>query len=70
MTDRAAYEAYVLDEIRTVYGKMLDAGSTTVWETALGSVDFHNAGSLCHGWSAVPIYVFYRLGVAKKGFID
>jgi hypothetical protein len=66
MTDRDAYEAYVLDEIRAVYGKMLDAGSTTVWETALGSADFGNAGSLCHGWSAVPIYVFHRLGIAKR----
>ena len=64
MTDRDAYETYVLDEIRAVYGKMLDAGSTTVWETALGSVDFGNAGSLCHGWSAVPIYVFHKLGLA------
>jgi len=64
LTDRDAYEGYVLDEIRVNYGKMLDAGSTTVWETAGGSVDFGNAGSLCHGWSAVPIYVFHKLGLA------
>ena len=42
---------------------MLDDGSTTVWETLEGAEAFHNAGSLCHGWSAVPIYVYHRLGM-------
>jgi hypothetical protein len=45
---------------------MIDAGSTTVWETINGSVDFDNAGSLCHGWSAVPIYVYNKLGLIKR----
>jgi len=58
MTDKAAYRAYILSEIRRDYGKMLEAGSTTVWETILGAVDFDNAGSLCHGWSAVPVYYY------------
>lgn len=65
-TDAEKYRNYILDEIRATYKIMLDAGSTTVWETAKGSVDFGNAGSLCHGWSAVPVYIFHRLGVAKN----
>ncbi len=24
------------------------------------------AGSLCHGWSAIPIYIYHRLGIAQK----
>ena len=36
---------------------MLDAGATTFWETELGATDFDGAGSLCHGWSAVPLYI-------------
>lgn len=36
------------------------ADATTVWETADGAVAFNNAGSLCHGWSAIPIY-YYQL---------
>ena len=71
LTDKDRYRAYILDEIRVSYKKMLDAGSTTVWETLEGSVAFDNAGSLCHGWSAVPIYVYHRLGVARnKGEIN
>lgn len=64
--DTARYRDYVLDEIRRNYKKMLDAGSTTVWETIDGSRAFDNAGSLCHGWSAVPLYVFHRLGIARR----
>ena len=40
---------------------MLKAGSTTVWETELGEEDFSGAGSLCHGWSAMPIYYYHTL---------
>ncbi len=49
---------YVLSHIETVWGRMLSAGADTFWETALGADDFEMAGSLCHGWSAVPIYIF------------
>ena len=70
LTDSTAYASYVMDEIRRLYGRMLDTGSTTVWETEGGSVDFNNAGSLCHGWSAVPVYVFHRLGIATRPVAD
>ena len=33
-------------------------GYNTVWETVLGAPDFDNAGSLCHGWSAMPVYYY------------
>ncbi len=35
------------------------AGSTTCWETQYGAADFNNAGSLCHGWSALPVYYYH-----------
>ena len=63
--DTEKYSEFILSEIREIYKKMLDAGSTTVWETAGGSVDFENAGSLCHGWSAVPVYIFHKLKIAE-----
>ena len=50
------YKDYILSDIKTRYKKMLDAGATTLWETELGWKDFAEAGSLCHGWSALPIY--------------
>ena len=55
------YTDYILSDIRRVYRKMLDFGSTTVWETEKGERDFGKAGSLCHGWSAMPIYYFHKL---------
>ena len=32
-----------------------------VWETILGDADFDNAGSLCHGWSAMPVYYYNKI---------
>ena len=58
-TDKT-FSKEILSEIRTVYGKMLEQGATSVWETAEGASAFENAGSLCHGWSAVPVY-FYNI---------
>ena len=55
------YKAYVLGDIRARWGKMLQAGATTFWETEAGAADFGGAGSLCHGWSAVPVYYLHSL---------
>lgn len=51
------YRNYVRREVERRWGAMLFAGATTFWETDKGHLDFRNAGSLCHGWSAVPIYL-------------
>ena len=56
--------AYVIEDIKARYKKMLDAGATTFWETELGWADFEYAGSLCHGWSALPVY--YLLMAEEK----
>ncbi len=52
---------WILQEIRKDYGKMIEAGATTVWETIEGASAFGNAGSLCHGWSAIPVYYYHKL---------
>jgi hypothetical protein len=54
--NKEKYRNYILEDIRVTYGKMLDAGATTFWETEEGESAFDNAGSLCHGWSALPVY--------------
>ena len=56
-----AYADHVIADIRRIYRKMLEEGATTVWETEDGERAFDNAGSLCHGWSALPIYYFHKL---------
>ena len=58
--DKEKYQEWVLNEIRREYGKMLESGNT-VWETIDGASAFEDAGSLCHGWSAMPIYYFKKL---------
>jgi hypothetical protein len=52
---------FVLKDIRAKYKTMLDQGATSFWETMLGEADFDGAGSLCHGWSAMPIYYYNKL---------
>lgn len=64
-TNTEKYRDHVLCELRKNYKHMLDAGADTFWETIGGADAFSKAGSLCHGWSAVPIYIFHRLGIAK-----
>lgn len=59
--DREAYAPYVLSDIERIYTPMLKLGNNTVWETTLGASDFDNGGSLCHGWSAMPIYYYHTL---------
>ena len=65
-TDDVAYQKYILDDVKTVYGKMLGEGATSVWETELGEKDFDGAGSLCHGWSALPVYYLWKFGIVEK----
>ena len=58
--DRERYAPVILDEIDRDYLYMLQNGATTFWETIRGAADFDGAGSLCHGWSALPVY-YYEL---------
>ncbi len=47
-------------EIRSLWKRMLDDGATSFYETIDGEPAFGGAGSLCHGWSAVPVYLLHR----------
>ena len=67
-TDEKKYKERVFEEIRKDYKRMLDADSSGTWETIDGAVAFDNAGSLCHGWSAIPVYYYHKYGPrGKKG---
>lgn len=55
------YSSFIIEDIKKKYGRMLAEGATTFWETEKGWRDFDNAGSLCHGWSAIPAYYLPRL---------
>jgi alpha-L-rhamnosidase len=45
-----------LDTLLNPYRHMIQNGATSLWETVYGASDFHDAGSLCHAWSSLPIY--------------
>ena len=55
------YIPFVIEDIKNKYGKMLAQEATTFWETEKGWQDFDGAGSLCHGWSAIPVYYLTKL---------
>jgi hypothetical protein len=59
--DFSRYRTFILNDIEKYYRPMVEYGVGTVWETELGESDFDNAGSLCHGWSALPIYYYHIL---------
>ena len=63
LVDCDAYRDFILSDIRSHYEQMIPTG--TVWETEDGAAAFDGAGSLCHGWSAIPVYIYHRLGIAR-----
>lgn len=65
LTKPERYTQTVFDSIAQTWGDMLFKGATSFWETSKGGWDFDRAGSLCHGWSAIPVYFYYAyiLGV-------
>ena len=65
-----AYSDFVFREVAEKWGHMLFQNATSFWETIDGAWAFDNAGSLCHGWSAVPVLLYYKylLGVSPSAF--
>ena len=60
LADPKNYGAFVRKNIADIWGEMLFKGATSFWETQRGAWDFDNAGSLCHGWATIPIYIYHR----------
>ena len=58
--DREKYGPVILDELDRDYLYMLRRGATTFWELIVGPDSFggDEAVSMCHGWSALPIYYY------------
>ena len=49
-------DAELFEIIHDNWSLMVKAGATTCWETIDGDAAFDTAGSLCHAWSALPVY--------------
>ncbi len=65
MRQGGEYCRRALDLMQEKFLPMTRGDSTTMWETEDGAAAFENAGSLCHGWSALPVWFFsrYLLGI-------
>lgn len=48
------------------YKPMLKSDTDTLWETSEGQRAFQFAGSLCHGWSALPTYYLSAVVLGVK----
>ena len=53
------FKKYILNDIKQKYGYMLESGATTFWEVL--DVGDNPVWSLCHGWSAMPVYYLTEL---------
>jgi hypothetical protein len=51
---------WVIRDIEDVFGKMCFDGVTSYPEMEGGEKVFEDAASLCHGWSAVPCYIYNK----------
>ena len=60
------YGSWVRNDIEMQWGSMLTRGGTTFFETIKAGDDFERAGSCCHGWSAVPAYLYFAYGAGLK----
>lgn len=48
---------WITKRLTYTFEQIILSGATSLWETAAGGRDFDFAGSLCHGWGAIPIYL-------------
>lgn len=65
MGQNGKYDEFVFAEVARRWGRILRTGATTFWEIEDG-VDITGIwpdASLCHGWSAIPIYLYFKFGL-------
>jgi hypothetical protein len=67
LTDLPRYGRPVFADVADKWGAMIAQGATTFWETADGAAAFNNAGSLCHGWSAIPVILYHKYALGADG---
>ena len=57
---REKYKDWVPGDLEKTNSAMVDSEDTTLWEYEHGA-GCEGASSLCHGWSAMPLYYFHTL---------
>lgn len=59
LLDDGEFRRDAVEDARKLWGSMTLQGATSYWETIEGAPAFADAGSLCHGWAAVPAWLWY-----------
>lgn len=59
LLDDIQFRRDAVEDARKLWGSMTLQGATSYWETIDGASAFADAGSMCHGWSAVPAWLWY-----------
>ena len=67
MMKKERYARFVFRDIAAKWGRMLEKGATSFWETGEGAEAFGLAGSLCHGWTAIPIRFYAEYAARMRG---
>lgn len=74
LKEHEKYGKQVFDEIAEQWSYMLYRNATSFWEVINAPDLFRGGWSFCHGWSAIPAYLYhaYILGIkpAKPGFTE
>lgn len=64
------YREFVRRDVEETWGYMLFQGATSFWEVAAikttESFNFSRDGSLCHGWSGMPIYLYGKYNLLNE----
>jgi len=64
------YREFVRRDVEETWGYMLFQGATSFWEVAaIKNTDifsFSQDGSLCHGWSGMPIYLYGKYDLLNE----
>ena len=64
--EKARQAGKIVEDIRTRWGKMLEYGASSCWETFYGFEKDRITRSHCHGWSSAPGYFLPRLILGVK----
>ncbi len=73
LRDKERYGKIVFDEVADLWSSMLYRNATSFWEVINAPDLFRQGWSFCHGWSAIPVYLYhaYILGIkpVEPGFL-
>lgn len=66
LQDEGKYGKEVFSQVADIWSHMLYNNATSFWETIDVTENFRDSWSFCHGWSAIPVYLYYAYVLGVK----